>query len=127
MAVAAGGTGRGCAGEHNLGVRLVKRLSERRQTLVNKGDHETIGASASFEHRRSRAPGFEPGAESKSAGYAFVGSSPTSPTLLKSQQYFNCRLPLSAVFHVAWCCKIFSFYFNGSHRLRVTPRDTLAT
>ena len=25
------------------------------------------------------------------------------------------------------CCKIFSFRFNGSHRLRVTPRETLAT
>ena len=53
---------------------------------------------------------------------AFVGSSPTSPTTLMSQDNPRNSAPQLGPFSCRVCCIIFSSNFNGSRALSITPR-----
>jgi hypothetical protein len=58
---------------------------------------------------------------------AFVGSSPTSPTILKIKDNPSIRGPVWGRFSCRVCCKIFSRFFNGSQSLPETRRNMNAT
>src|SRR6185437_5961294 len=59
--------------------------------------------------------------------YAFVGSSPTSPTRLKLLQKTPFRPPLNAGISMSRVSQKKTSNFNGRQRATATPRDTRAT
>jgi hypothetical protein len=59
--------------------------------------------------------------------YAFVGSSPTSPTILKSLGNLRSWPLRKRPFSYVACCMIFPNVFNGCHRFSAATRDTHAT
>ena len=67
------------------------------------------------------------GADCKSAGLAFAGSSPASPTTLKSLRNFGNWPPTLPAFFMSRMSHIFSSVFNGPQLSPVIPRDMRAT
>jgi hypothetical protein len=67
------------------------------------------------------------GADCKSAGYAFAGSSPASPTTLKIKKKIENELLERSDFHIAYVAKYSPIISTVANLVLAAPRDMLAT
>src|SRR5215472_15746202 len=92
------------------------RLTPPNALPITRRDHASAGMRGSGE-----CPERQRGRTVNPLAYAFVGSSPTSPTSLKIKEKRRIWPDQFRPFSCRVCCKIFPNIFNGCHALSVTP------